>query len=150
MIRITKKHLIIAAAIVWYLGSISLVLKSLSLLKSAYLIYPNLMIIIASLIAGIVIGFLKGKFIFVKSCRKNIQRINELQNVKPWLFFKPLFMLALAAMITTGAILSRWAEGNYAALLAVAILDLTIGTALFYSSFVYWEKKPFLVTKPYE
>ena len=141
MIRITKKHLIIIAALVWYSGSISLGLKSLSLLKDAYQIYPNLIIIIASVIAGIFIGILKGKYLFVKSCRKNIERINQLQKVRAWSFFKPSFMLALAVMIATGATLSRLAEANYVALLGVAILDLTIGTALFYSSFVYWEKR---------
>lgn len=141
MKRITKKHLIIISAIVWYAGGISLGLKSVSLLKDAFHIYPNLLIAIFSPIIGIVIGYFKGKYIFVKSCRKNIQRINNLSKIKAWLFFKPSFMIALAVMITTGATLSRLAEGNYTALLAVAILDLAIGMALFYSSFVYWEKK---------
>ena len=99
------------------------------------------MIPLLALVTGLVIGFFKGKYIFVKSCRKNVKRINEMQKVKPWLFFKPSFMIALVIMIATGATLSRLAEGNYAALLAVAILDLTISMALFYSSFVYWEKK---------
>lgn len=141
MIRITKKHLIIISALIWYSGSISLLIKSVSLLKSAHSIYPSLMIPLLALVTSLVIGFFKGKYIFVKSCRKNVKRINELQKVKPWLFFKPSFIIALVIMITSGATLSRLAEGNYPALLAVAILDLTISTALFYSSFVYWEKK---------
>jgi len=141
MIRLTKKHLIIIASLIWYTGSISLVLKSISLLNDAYNIYPNLPIIIISAIAGLTIGFFKGKYIFAKFCRKNIKRINELQKIKPWLFFKPSFIIALAIMISSGVALSKWAEGMYAPLITVAILDLTIGTALFYSSFVHWEKR---------
>jgi len=141
MQSITKKHLIIISALVWYAGGISLGLKSVSLLKAAYYIYPNLLIVVIAVISGILIGLFKGKYIFMKSCRRNIQRINNLKKIRLWLFFKPSFVIALALMITTGATLSRLAEGNYAALLAVAVLDLTIGTALFYSSFAYWEKK---------
>ncbi|MEN8119872.1 MAG: hypothetical protein ABFS35_05975 [Bacteroidota bacterium] len=141
MIKITKKHLIIFSALVWYAGSISLLIKSVSLLNSAHSIYPNLVILLLVFVTGLTIGFFKGKYIFVKSCKKNIRRINELEKVKPWLFFKPSFMIALVLMITTGTTLSHFAEGDYAAMLAVAILDLTISMALFYSSFVYWQKK---------
>ncbi len=141
MIGITKKHLILISAIFWYSGSISLGLKSVALLKNAFLMYSNLLIVILAALGGIVIGYFKGKYIFARSCRKNIQRINNLQKIRLWLFFKPSFMIALALMIAAGASLSRLAEGNYHALLAVGALDLTIGTALFYSSFVYWENK---------
>ncbi len=141
---ITKKSLIIISALIWYAGSISLFIKTITLLKNAYNIHSNVMIIIISVLLGIVIGFFKGKYLFIKSCRKNVQRINELRKVRLWLFFKPSFMIALALMIATGATLSRLAEGNYAALLGVSILDLTISTALFYSSFVYWEKRSVL------
>ncbi|RLD62482.1 MAG: hypothetical protein DRI95_13050 [Bacteroidetes bacterium] len=141
---LTKKYLIIVSALIWYVGSISLFLKTITLLKSAFDIHSNIMIILLSVLLGLVIGFFKGKYLFIKSCRKNVQRINELKKVRFWLFFKPSFMIALAIMIATGAALSRLAEGNYAALLGVAILDLTIGTALLYSSFVYWEKRSVL------
>ena len=141
MIKISKKHLIIISAIVWYSGSISLAIKSLSLFNNAYDIYSNNAVIIIALLTGIIIGLIKGKYIFVKSCKKNIFRINNLQNIKLWLFFKPSFMIALAVMITTGSLLSKWAEGNYYSLIAVAILDLTISVALFYSSFAFWKKE---------
>ena len=141
---LTKKYLIIVSALIWYVGSISLFLKTITLLKSAFDIHSNIMIILLSVLLGLVIGFFKGKYLFIKSCRKNVQRINELKKVRFWLFFKPSFMIALAIMIATGATLSRLAEGNYTALLGVAILDLTIGTALLYSSFVYWEKRSVL------
>ena len=44
-------------------------------------------------------------------------------------------------MIAAGATLSRLAHGNYGFLIGVAILDLSIGTALLGSSFIYRQKK---------
>ena len=55
MIRITKKHLIVVAALVWYLGSISLGLKTVSLLKKAYHIHSNILFVLVSVIIGITI-----------------------------------------------------------------------------------------------
>jgi hypothetical protein len=44
-------------------------------------------------------------------------------------------------MISLGAYMSRIAEGNYFMLIDVAIVDLSIATALFGSSLCFWRKQ---------
>ncbi len=90
--------------------------------------------------AAVLLGSLKARFLFVKSCRKNMARIADLERPYPWQFFRPRFFVALAFMITAGATLSRLAHGNHPFLVTVAALDLSIATALLGSSFVFWQK----------
>ena len=140
---LTKSHdtLKLLAASVWYIGSVVLLLKGRSLLLEAYtlqtsIIWPGLVIT-----GSLFLGFLKAKFIFSKSCRKNLLRIENLDKPKLWQFFRPGFFLALALMILTGATLSRLAHDHYLGLHGVALLDLTIGIALLTSSFEFWQPK---------
>lgn len=139
----TKSHdtLKLLAASVWYIGSVVLLIKGRSLLMEAHaiqtsLIWPGLVVV-----ASLFLGFMKAKFIFSKSCRKNIVRIETLTQPKLWQFFRPVFFLALALMILTGATLSRLASGHYMGLHGVALLDLTIGIALLTSSIEFWQPK---------
>ena len=83
------------------------------------------------------------RFIFSKSCRKNLDRIAALEQPKVWQFFRPGFFLALAVMIAAGASLSRLAQGSYPFLIAVATLDLALAVALLGSSIVFWQRKAF-------
>ncbi len=129
------------AAFVWYIGSGVLLLKGRSLLMEAHtiqasIIWPGLVVA-----ASLFLGFMKAKFIFSKSCRKNLLRIERLAQPKVWQFFRPGFFLALALMILTGATLSRLASGHYMGLHGVALLDLTIGIALLTSSIEFWQPK---------
>ena len=92
---------------------------------------------------GLIIGSIKARFIFRKSCQKNIRRINELERPKFWQFYRPQFFFMLAVMISAGVLLSRMAHGNLPFLLGVAVLDLSIAWALLISSLVFWEEKAF-------
>lgn len=147
---LTKSHdtLKLLAASVWYIGSVVLLIKGRSLLMEAHdiqtsLLWPGLVVV-----ASIFLGFMKAKFIFSKSCRKNILRIETLAQPKLWQFFRPVFFLALALMILTGAILSRLASGHYMGLHGVALLDLTIGIALLTSSIEFWQPKSSIQPTP--
>ena len=100
-----------------------------------------------SIALGFLIGSLKAKFIFRKSCQKNLLRIETLEQPKFWQFYRPQFFLMLAIMISAGVMLSRLSHGNFSFLLSVAVLDLSIATALLVSSLVFWEEKAF--TKEY-
>lgn len=140
---VSARTLNILAATVWYVGSLVLLLKAGSLLAEAKLLNPNLFWLWMSMGTGLVIGGLKAKYIFSKSCKRNLARIAALEQPKPWQFFKPGFFLGLALMITAGATLSRMAQGNYPFLLAVAALDLTIAIALLGSSVMFWKQGAF-------
>ncbi len=133
----------ILAALLWYLGSAMLGLKGGSLLLEAEMLKPEQNWTWRAIVIGLFIGGLKGKYLFSKSCKKNLARIDLLDKPKVWQFFTPRFFLSLAIMIAAGATLSRMAHNNYIFLLSVAILDISIATALIGSSYVFWKQKAF-------
>ena len=137
----SNRNLNILAALVWYIGGIVLLIKGGSLLVEAAGLNPALAWPWLAVVAGVVIGGLKAKFLFSKSCQKNLARIAALNRPRAWQFFRPGFFVALAVMILVGATLSRLAHNNYPFLVGVAILDLSIATALLGSSYVFWQQK---------
>jgi hypothetical protein len=76
--KISHRTLIIIAAIIWYGGGISLLFKGGALIKNAYTIDPQAIWTYIAPAIGIIIGLLKGGFLFSKSCEKNIKRIKAL------------------------------------------------------------------------
>ena len=122
-----------------------LLIKGFSLLVEAYSLKPEQYWPWLAVAVGPVIGSIKGKFIFRKSCLKNLARINALNQPKIWQFFKPWFFVVLAIMITFGATMARLAhtQHNYYFLIGVAIVDIDIGIALLWSSYIFWREKAF-------
>ena len=110
----------------------------------AHSLRPGMYWIWIVIAAGLCFGGLKGKFIFSKCCQNNLVRIRSIDQPKVWQIFKPWFFAFLAAMIMTGAILSRLAHNNYSFLIGVAILDFSIAIALLWSSYVFWKQKAFV------
>ncbi len=139
MFNASKRTLKWLAAAVWIIGGIVLILKANSLFTEAYALHVNALNIGLAAAGGAAFGAAKAFFLFRKSCRRNLARIAALENPKIWQFYRPTFFFLLALMITTGAVLSRIAHGNYPFLLGVAILDLSIGVALLSSSVIYGE-----------
>ncbi len=131
----------ILAAIVWCIGGGVLLWKGSSLLTEADALNPQSIWPWAVGAIGVAIGGVKARYLFSKACRKNLRRIDALERPRLWQCFRPRFFLFLAAMIAIGATLSRLAHGSYGFLIGVAILDLSIGTALLGSSFIHWQKK---------
>lgn len=141
---IVPAHILhILAALVWYAGGMVLLLKGGSLLVEAEAIDPGRIWPWLAGAMAIFLGGLKARFIFGKSIKRNLARIAGLEHPRVWQFFSPGFFVALAAMIATGASLSRLAHGKYAFLIAVAVLDLAIAVALLGSSIVYWQQRAF-------
>jgi len=133
----------ILAALLWYTGGVILVSKGSSLLREADMLKPAQTWTWLAIVIGLLLGGLKAKYIFSKSCKKNLARIDLLSEPKLWQFFRPGFFLLLTIMIATGATLSRMAHGNYTFLISVAILDISIATALLGSSYIFWKYKAF-------
>jgi hypothetical protein len=131
------------AAFVWYVGALALLVKGSSLLIEAEALNPRQGWPWLSVAVSLAAGGLKARFLFSRSCQKNLDRIAALEEPRLWQFFRPGFFAALAVMIATGASLSRLAHGDYAFLIAVAALDLAIGTALLASGQVFWKQKAF-------
>ncbi|MBT3203341.1 MAG: hypothetical protein HOM14_09315 [Gammaproteobacteria bacterium] len=129
------------AAVIWITGAITLGIKSSSLLIQATEISPELPWVWIAVLTGLVIGAIKTKYLFTRLCYKNLNRIDELKQPKLWQCYRPQFFIFLFLMISLGAYMSRIAEGNYFMLIDVAIVDLSIATALFGSSLCFWRKQ---------
>jgi len=141
--KVSQRTLIIIAAIIWYGGGISLLLKGGALIKNAYTLDPQSIWIYLAPILGIIIGLLKGRFLFIRSCKKNIKRIYTLNAPRIWQCFRPGMLIFLAIIIPAGVWMSRAAAGNFILLCLVGALDLSIACALLSSSIVYWKLKAF-------
>ncbi len=138
MWNISTRGLKVLAAIVWLTGGVVLLLKGGSLLVQAEGLSPGRAWPLLAACGGLFLGGLKGRYLFSRSCEKNLARIDALERPRAWQFFRPGFFVFLLIMIVTGATLSRMAEGNYPFLIGVALLDLSIATALIGSSRLFW------------
>jgi hypothetical protein len=143
---VSQLTLMVIAACVWYGGGIALLFKGSSLVHGAYAIDSESVWAYGAPLLGVIIGFVKARFIFNHACRKNIIRIRSLVNPHIWQFFRPGMLIFLAIIIPTGAWMSRAAAGNFSYLCFVAALDLSIATALLTSSLAFWKMKAFSVT----
>ena len=143
MFSASPRTLKILAALLWYSGAIILLTKGATLLLEADALQPGRNWTWLTVVLGLFIGWLKVKFIFRRACQKNLARIALLNEPKIWQFYRPGFLLFLAAMIIIGSTLSRMAHGNYPFLIAMVILDFSLATALFGSSVVFWQQQAF-------
>ena len=141
--NVSQRTLRIIAAIIWYIGGFVLLVKGGALIKNAYLIDAQSIWTYLAPILGIIIGLLKGRFLFSQSCEKNIKRINALTDPHIWQCYRPGMLIFLAIVILTGAWMSRAASGNFTFLCLVGALDLSIACALLSSSIVFWKLKAF-------
>ncbi len=143
MFTVSARTLNLLSALVWYGGGIALMLKGRSLLAEAEALHPGLPWSWLAAVVALLLGGLQAKFLFVKICRKNLDRIAALERPRIWQFFRPGFFGLLAIMIATGVTLSRLAHNNYAFLIGVAMLDLIVAVSLLGSSVVFWQEKAF-------
>ena len=143
MFSASTRTLKILAAMLWYSGAIILLTKGTTLLLEADSLQPGHHWTWLTVVLGLFIGWLKVKFIFRRTCQKNLARISLLSKPKIWQFYRTGFLLFLAAMIIIGSTLSRMAHGNYPFLIAMVILDFSLATALLGSSLVFWKQQAF-------
>jgi len=130
----------VLAAVFWYFGGIILSLKGGSLLLEAKSIKPELGWLWQIVALAMILGGLKARYIFSKSCQKNLDRIAGLTRPRIWQFFSLRFFLALTLMILAGSTLSYMAHDNFPMLIAVAFIDISIAMALLVSSYKYWKR----------
>jgi hypothetical protein len=144
MLVVSTRILKILAALVWYIGATLMFIKGRSLLVEADALEPEQSWSWLVVVAGLILGGLQAKYLFSKSCQRNLARIDTLDRPRVWQFFRPGFFAALTVMILVGATLSRLAHNNYPFLIGVAAVDLNIGIALLGSSYVFWQQKAFV------
>lgn len=143
MLAVSTRCLNILAALIWYIGGLVLLLKGVSHLAEAEALEPGQAWPWLAVVAALALGILAAKYLFSKSCQKNLDRIAALDQPRIWHFFRPGFFVSLAIMIAAGATLSRLAHNDYPFLIGVALLDLHLAIALLGSSWVFWRQKAF-------
>ena len=134
---VSKRTVKAVAAIVWLTGGVVLLLKATSLLAQANALQPGSGWLQVAVVVALLIGAIKARYIFSAFCRSNLDRIAALEKPQLWQAFRPRFYLFLAAMILLAAILSKLATGSYPGLIAVAMLDISIGVALLGSAMAF-------------
>ena len=139
-VYVDKKILKILAGFVWYTGFLALMIKSLTLFREAYLLDSNLWKFGLIFLFTSILIIVKTKYIFIKTCQKNLNRIDALENPKIWEFYRVRFFIFLGTMISLGAYLSGISHGNYWFLVGIGILDMSVGFSLLFSSFVFWTR----------
>ncbi|MCF6238231.1 MAG: hypothetical protein L3J79_05380 [Candidatus Marinimicrobia bacterium] len=142
---VSHRTLKILAAILWYIGVYILLTKGWELARDAHDLEPTKRGQLISWLGGISVGLVKTRFIFRRSCARNMARIDALEAPKVWQFYRYQFFFALSLMTMLGAFLSRVSQGNHTFLVGVAILDISIGTALLLSSWIFWKQGVFLM-----
>ena len=143
MFSTSRRTLKILAAAVWLSGGVVLLYKGITLLLEANSLQPGGLWTWLTIILGLTIGWLKVHFIFSRSCKKNLSRISKLDAPKIWQCYRPGFLVFLAAMIVLGSTLSRMSHGNYPFLIVMVVVDFSLATALFGSSYVFWQQQVF-------
>jgi len=130
VLAVSKSTLRIVSALVWLSGAIVLLLKGASLFAQAIALKPGESGSWLAIAVAILIGGVKAQYLFGGFCRKNLDRIAALNDPQLWQAFRPGFYVFLTTMVLLGAIFSRLAVGNYPALMALVILDISIAIAL--------------------
>ena len=143
MFSSSKRTLNILAAALWLSGGVVLLYKGMTLLLEADSLQPGRVWTWLTIILGLTIGWLKANYIFSRSCKKNLARISQLSAPKIWQFYRPGFLLFLTTMIVLSSILSKMSHGNYPFLIGMVIVDFSLATALFSSSYVFLQQKAF-------
>ena len=138
MFDTSARTLKLLASLVWYSGFIVLFFKSSKLLLQAESINPGQHWTWLAIFAGLVTGTIKAKYLFSKLCIKNLKRIDGLKQPKLWQFYRVRFFIFLSLMVSLGMFLSEHAHGNYPMLITVAIIELSVATALLGSSYCFW------------
>ena len=135
-----KQRLLQVAGLIWIIVGLFLIYRGSGLYNLA-VIEQNTSkeALIISVILGVVIGILKGKFVLSKTALRNRNRINQL--VPPLSIhhvFSGSFYVLIAGMMILGFLLREFNAylGGY---VVVASIYCGIGMALIAASSVYWK-----------
>jgi len=82
--KTSKITLIFLAATVWYIGGVMLFRSGVELIRSAVDLKPGGFWPWVAVLAGLILGIIQAKIIFTRSCRKNLHRINSLEDPRLW------------------------------------------------------------------
>jgi hypothetical protein len=136
---LNKNNLLSIAGGFWGIMGLFLIYRSFDLYQLAMIEQSaTLKAVTISVLCGLIIGGIKGKFVFSKTARKNKTRIEGLEAPhKPHHAFGNKFYILVPGMILLGYLLRHYNEylGGY---IVVGAIYCGIGSALAVSSLFYW------------
>lgn len=138
MIPVSKTALKAVAATVWLGGAVHLLAKATRLFSAADALSPDNAWSWPAVVVAVLIGGIKAHYLFSGFCRRNLDRIAALEEPQFWQAFRPRFYGLLMLMILFGVTVTKLALGSYPGLLAVIMLDISIGVALLGSLRNFW------------
>ena len=133
LFKASTAFLVRAAALVWVTGVAVLLFKSSRIFMDAAGLGAPIPLVAGAVMAGLVLGLVKGKFMFVPICLKNINRIFALESPKIWQFYRNRFFFFLLLMVSFGQWAQAASAGHSFWMLSLAALELSVGTALLFS-----------------
>ena len=135
-----KQRLLQIAGLIWVIVGLFLIYRGSGLYNLA-VIEQNTSkeTLIISVILGVVLGILKGKFVLSKTALRNRNRINQLvPPISIHQVFSGPFYGFIAGMMILGFLLREF-NGYLGGYVVVASIYCGIGMALIAASRVYWE-----------
>lgn len=143
LLTATPDALIRLAAVIWFTGVIVLLFKSTGMFIEAAGKGASVFLTSLAVLSGLSLGVVKSKYLFVRVCVKNINRIRALASPKIWQCYRGRFFFFLACMIISGDYAYSLARDNIDSLLCLAVLELSVGTALFISARCFFNRSRF-------
>ena len=137
-----KQRLLQIAGLIWVIVGLFLIYRGSGLYNLA-VIEQNTSkeTLIISIILGVVIGILKGKFVLSKTALRNRNRINQLvPPLRIHQVFSGPFYGFIAGMMILGFLLREF-NGYLGGYVVVASIYCGIGMALIAASSVYWKNE---------
>ena len=117
---------------IWMAGGVVLCMLGVTRLMQAPETAP--MVLVGTIVASIVIGVAKGRFILSKTAARNLDRLNQLDHSE-----KPIHVYSVRSWIIIGLMVGISIALNLSSvsLLVRGAVNLGIGLALIVSSFIY-------------
>ncbi len=126
------------AALVWFSGAVVLFIKGFGMFFEAEQLNPGQLWTWLALLAGLLLGSVKARFLFSRLCVRNLRRIERLEEPRLWHFYRVRFYVFLLVMSLSGLYVSQKAHGDYSFL--IIIVDLSLANALLASGNCFWKK----------
>ena len=127
------------AALVWFSGAVVLFIKGFGMFFEAELLNPGQLWTWAALACGLMLGSIKARYLFRRLCMKNLRRIEKLTEPRLWNSYRVRFYVFLLIVSLSGLYVSQQAHGDYALLVIMTIVDLSLATALLASGTCFWK-----------
>ena len=132
LLKVKHKTLVLITGFIWTAVSFLLLIRAYSWLE---LFSPKIIIIVV--IIGIIISFIKYRFIFLKTTKSNIKRIINLkgEKVSVFAFHTIKFYLLIVLMIGGGTLLRHL---EFIPKYFLFPIYMGVGFAMLFSSFMYY------------